>query len=200
MECYIIVNPASTSGFDMMYDLRFLPGSGPVFYSMAADEKLSTNCIPNFTSQSSIPFVFIPDGDGSFDIEISGVELIQEQVILYDRLSKAQHNFSQDPVYYFDAQAGQDSLRFEIQFKTAGSDDNNQAEVFNVFYSQGSLNYESSAQARSFSLFSLEGKLMFNSPGLTEKAASFPVSLMPGIYLVRVQMQEGLIVRKIFIQ
>lgn len=199
-ESYIIINPSSTAGFDLMYDSRFLPGSGPVFYSMAAEEKLSTNCIPDFSSQSAIPFVFIPNGEGSFDIEISGVELIQEQVILYDRLSKAQHNLSLDPVYYFDAEAGQDSLRFEIQFRTAGTENDAEAEVFNLYYSQGSLFYQSSAQGKSFTLMNLEGKLIYKSPGLAEKTGSFPVNLMPGIYLVRVLMQDGLIVRKIFIQ
>jgi hypothetical protein len=81
-ESYIIFNPESTDGFDLLFDAEFIPGYGPGFYSIAGNERLSTNSIPSLTSETEINFVFLPNQGSNFEIEASGLDLIESPVFL----------------------------------------------------------------------------------------------------------------------
>jgi len=133
-ESYIFINSESTFGFDQMYDTEYEQGSGPGFHSIAGNEKLRTNSIPQLNSETEINFVFIPNHGSNYEIEASGLDLIESPVYLYDWKSRSDLNLSLNPLYKFSSRPGDDSVRFILHFGTIGIDPPAKHKEFNAYY------------------------------------------------------------------
>ena len=70
-ESKIIINSMATEGFDFEYDSRFLAGYAPMLYSVVGDEMLSTNSLPELSSEMVIPFGFVKNAATNFTIELN---------------------------------------------------------------------------------------------------------------------------------
>jgi hypothetical protein len=200
LESYVIINPDATTGFDMLYDLEYQPGKGLQFYSLAGQEKLSTNSLPSVSAESEINFVFLPEQGTNYSIEASGLELIEEPVFLYDRKSRSDQNLSMDPVYNFTAMPGDDSTRFVLRFGPTGIENAiSGQEKFTAWYQDQMLCFNTVGKNDILMLSNVQGrKLLQLRPGESNRL-SFPVNLAPGIYVVRLISGTQSFTRKILV-
>jgi hypothetical protein len=197
-ECYIVINPNATEGFDLLYDAEFQPGEGPVFYTESNGVRLSTNSIPEFNSQTNMQFIFSATENGAYQIEAYGLELIEQQVYLYDQLAKSDHNLSMDPVYHFEASIGQDSSRFMLHFQPTGIGKTEYNQL-NVYPLNGEMRIENVTEQTSISIYSTGGICQYAKPLSFTGNGSIPVHLPRGIYIVKLNSISSNLVKKVFI-
>jgi len=114
-ESIIRLDPEATSSFDPEFDSHFLPGFAPRLYSIAGDEKLSTNCLPSIPAESLIPFGFVKNDASSFSIELKE-SIDGYQVFLKDLKTNTDQNLTENPVYTFTSEANDDANRFLLHF------------------------------------------------------------------------------------
>ncbi|MEI8045930.1 MAG: T9SS type A sorting domain-containing protein [Bacteroidota bacterium] len=114
-ESWVRVNDQATSGYDYQYDSHFMPLYAPQFYSLAGDEKLSTNCLPSLPAESLIPFGFVKNDASSFSIELKE-SIDGYQVFLKDLKINTDQNLTENPVYTFTSEANDDTNRFLLHF------------------------------------------------------------------------------------
>lgn len=197
-ECYIIINPESTDGYDIQYDAAFVPGAGPVFYTESNGARLSTNSIPELTTHTQIKFIFSPNTNGAHRIEVFGLELIQDQVYLYDQLSKSDYNLTQHPVYEFQASVGEDSSRFMLHFQpeaiSVQPDKQNR-----MFVAQGQFVLTNAESEGLISFYSPGGICVKECRAMSAGEFRQPLDLPSGIYIVKYRNSQGTLVRKILI-
>ncbi len=197
-ECYIIINPNATDGFDLLYDAEFQAGDGPVFYTESNGIRLSTNSIPELNSETNMHFIFSASVNGSHQIEAYGLELIEQQVFLYDQLAKSDHNLSLDPVYHFEASIGQDSSRFMLHFQPTGIGEKEYNEL-KVYPLNGEMRIENVTEQTSISIYSTGGICQYAKLLSFTGSGSVPVHLPKGIYIVKLNSNSSNLVQKVFI-
>jgi hypothetical protein len=197
-ECYIIINPESTDGYDVQYDAAFVPGEGPVFYTESNGARLSTNSIPELSTHTQIKFIFSPNTNGAHRIEVFGLELIQDQVYLYDQLSKSDYNLTQHPVYEFQASVGEDSSRFMLHFQpeaiSVQPDKQNR-----MFVAQGQFVLTNAESGGMVSFYSPGGICVKEYRVIPEGEFRQLLDLPSGIYITKYRHSQGTVVRKIII-
>jgi len=121
-ETIIAFNPEATEGFDPLYDSYFLAGYAPLLYSTAENENYALNTLPGQTEEQVIPMGFVKNGSDGFSIELieNGTE---STVYLTDIKTNTTQNLSNNPIYAFTAEEGDNPNRFLLQFKAVGIDD-----------------------------------------------------------------------------
>jgi hypothetical protein len=199
-DSYIFINSEATVGYDQSLDALFVKGEGPVFYSVADGEELSSNNIPALTDNLQIPFVFIPESSSDYQIEIAGLEWIDSQVFMYDNVTKLDHNFSSEPIYRFSVQSGADSVRFLFHFQTQGIEKESRKNTFNAFYANGYLHYSFLENDNLLIIHDLNGQQVLEfhpQPGIQ---ASMPLDLKNGIYILRLVSGQVNSYRKILVR
>lgn len=184
-ESYIIINTEATNGFDPLYDLEFSPGPGPDFYSLSDEKPLSTNCIPSLEESSTISFVFIPKESGEYEVEVAGLDMIQSQVFLYDNQLKSDHNFSQEPVYYFSSDPSDDPMRFLIHFKAADIPSPKEQKGIKSFYYDECLYYTPLTAKDQLILTDFKGRCILDRRSTGTEMTGIPIHLSPGVYILR---------------
>jgi hypothetical protein len=198
-ESYIIINPEATSGFDLLFDLEYLPGDGPMFYSLAGNEKLTTNSLPSLSAETEINFVFIPNQEGNFEITASGLDMIEEPVFLYDRISRADQNLSQSPVYSFQSLTGDDSARFVLHFGQTGIDNPLNGNSFKAFYYNGGLHFNTLGPNDFLVLSDMQGRILKQVQPGYGATHEYPIEMTPGIYILRLISGKESYVRRILV-
>ena len=136
-ENKILINPASTIGFDFEYDSRFLPGYAPQFYSISDNEMLSTNSLPSLLNDEVIPFGFVKNQADGYKIELKAS--IEGQVVyLTDLKTNAIQNLSENPVYNFTSADGDDPARFNLRFSSFTSiPETQRSATFEIYQKNG---------------------------------------------------------------
>lgn len=203
-ESIITLNPNSTVGFDAQFDGHYLEGKGPRFYSLAGDDQLSVNSLPELGGNVVIPLAFAKNSSSNFTVEMDTKSMIPDlTVYLTDTKTGVETNLSQDLVYEFTSADGDDIKRFELHFlsttaiapgKIAGK---MQAYVAgnNLFINQ------SEAQSGKVNLFSSAGQLIgtYTLENSRSQSISLP-RMSPGIYLVNVNTKNGTHNQKVVIR
>jgi hypothetical protein len=119
-ESLVLLNPASTNGFEFMYDAGFLPGYAPYFYSVVDNHNLGVNSIPEITPETVIPYSFIKNEGDNFSIEAQISNLPSTTTVwLLDKKTGTDQNLTDNPVYTFTSAAGDAADRFELHFFAA---------------------------------------------------------------------------------
>lgn len=199
-ESVVTFNPEATAGFDFEYDGEFLPGYAPLFYSVAGDEHLCFNSLPELEGTTSIPFSFSKNEGSSFSIEATGASSLPMEAWLMDKKTNTDHNLSVDPVYNFTSFPDDDPERFILHFGTLSIVDDPSNTNFTVWYSQGEIHFSSLPQnVLSLSLVDMTGRELVNSGKVESDVVPLGNKFAPGWYLVRITMKDNLVVKKIFI-
>jgi len=187
-ESIIKVDASATEGFDSNFDSHFLAGFAPSFYSTAGAEKLSTNALPEISSNRIIPMGFTKNTAGNFSIElvennISGVS----SLFLTDKKTGTVTDLNETPVYNFTASDGDDADRFELSFlDVTGVTKPDSKETFTVYQSKGNINITSQSNVNTEILVTnLVGQVVMrgktNGNALTTLNAG---NLQNGVYVV----------------
>ncbi len=203
-ESILLLNPNSTVDFDAQFDGHYLAGQGPKFYSLAGDDQLTVNSLPELGNDVQIPFVFAKNNSGNFTIELDTENLIPDlDIYLTDKKTGHEANLTENPVYAFSSDEGDDINRFTVHFLTttgvAPVKENNSMHV----YASGNTLYinQSDLQTGKVYLYSLTGQMM--STSLLEASPSQSISLpqlAPGMYLVNIRTGLGSYTQKIILK
>jgi hypothetical protein len=198
------MDPNSTSAFDPEFDGHFLSDFAPKFYSLAGNDKLSVNTLPDWGNNVSIPFVFEKNNAGNFVIELETAQVIPDITIyLTDNKTGSKTNLTQNPVYAFSAADGDDVNRFVLTFlSSTGLAPETVNNGVDVYISDNLLHIsQSTLQSGKISLFSLTGQLInsYELEASLSQSISLP-TLAPGIYLVSVATSHGNYTKKVIIR
>jgi len=195
----LVFNPMATESYDLMYDGHFLPGYAPLFYSVSNGQNLSTNSLPSIESVTSIPFSFIKNEGVVFDIEARIPDNFPASVFLKDKLTGADHNLSNNPVYHFTSSENDFPERFQVHFKALGTGNDLTDSDISVFSSQQKIIISSaSALNAGVRVSNLQGQVLLETAIRNQQYTELNVrGLSEGIYVVTLLSKESFFSRKI---
>ncbi|MCF8364315.1 MAG: T9SS type A sorting domain-containing protein [Bacteroidales bacterium] len=121
-ESTILFHPQVTEGFDPKFDSRFLAGYAPQFFSVSGGEKLSVNAFQSFDENLEIPFHFIKNESGSFELQLLE-NTTGEGIYVEDLKTGTQANLSETSTFSFSSFAGDNVNRFVLSFLSASNPD-----------------------------------------------------------------------------
>ncbi len=138
-EAVITFNSNATNNYDFKFDSRKLMGSGnaPQMYTVVNGEKLSINSlselIPN--TSVSVPMNLEVGADGNYTITASELNsfTVNTTVYLIDSKTNQTINMSQNPVYNFTANTGDNANRFTVLFAATSGINSNNADNLVIF-------------------------------------------------------------------
>ena len=111
----------------------------PQLYSLAGDEMLSTNCLPSLPAESMIPFGFVKNDATNFSIELKE-SMEGYEVFLKDLKTNTDQNLTENPVYTFTSEAGDDANRFLLHFlSTVGTTEQSCPEALRIYANAGNI-------------------------------------------------------------
>ena len=126
-QTQIRIRPGASDLYNIEYDALKFPGSdaAPQLCSFKQDVKLSIISLPTLTVYPVVMLGFKPGNPGTYTITASGMESFAPgtNVYLEDLLSGNDQDLNADPVYVFDADAGQAEHRFNLHFAALGIGD-----------------------------------------------------------------------------
>jgi len=195
----LVFNPLATESYDLMYDGHFLPGYAPLFYSVYNGQNLSTNSLPSIESVTSIPFSFIKNEGVVFDIEARIPDNFPASVFLKDKLTGADHNFSNNPVYHFTSSENDSPERFQVHFKALGTGNDLTNNSISVFSTQQKIIVSSaSALNADVRVSNLQGQVLLETAIRNQQYTELNIQgISEGIYVVTLLSKESSFSRKI---
>lgn len=195
----VYFNPEATENFDLAFDSDFLPGYAPSFYSIAGENKLSTNTLPELSPGLSIPFGFVKAEDDSYVIELTEND-DGYQVFLSDLKTNTIHSLSAEPTYLFTSDINDDPNRFELFFSPVGIEENPEIAKLNVYVITNQLYAHISSENTLLSIYDLRGRLLksirIGSAGLFTEEVNLP----SGVYVVQLVDENYVQSAKILVQ
>ncbi len=200
--CIIRQRNFALEEYDMYEDSRFLAGFAPQFYSMAGEEKLSTNSIPSITSGRLISLGFVQNEATSYSLDMVNTELYPGAVVfLTDQKTGIVHDLTANPVYNFTAVNGDDPARFELIFGTVGINENNLPTDLSCFATGKTIYLKSTAAIYGeVKISNLTGKQLINTKATGENLITIDgAKLAAGTYLVSLVNEKGILTRKVVV-
>lgn len=195
----IKANPLATEGFDLQYDARFLTGFAPIFCSMAGNELLSTNVLPEIDQQTIIPLRFNKNQQQGELFEIEMAETITGlEVYLTDLKLNYRHKLSDVPVYQFTAQPGDNPNRFLLSFGTTGLESPPPVQLLKVWYFEGQLGVVVPHERAQLTITDMQGRTVYSGL-ILQGIQTMSVNLSPGVYVVTLRSTDGISSAKLLI-
>ncbi|MFH1119360.1 MAG: S8 family serine peptidase [Bacteroidota bacterium] len=128
----------ATEHYDKEYDSRFLEGYAPKLYSVAGDEYLSTNTLPDFTDIKYIQVGFSGNGASNYSMSMSNLHLDgNTSVFLVDEKEGVVTNLIQSPIYQFTSDEGDNPYRFKLILMHGQQTIPDSKKIFSVYASEG---------------------------------------------------------------
>jgi hypothetical protein len=206
-ESILMAKDNATNDFDHQYDSPFYAGYAPLFYSWINQKPASTNAIPSFDENLTIPFAFVKNESSEFYISIEGAEnfVPEREVYLIDYQLDKTHNLSLNPSYFFTSAEADDPNRFAITFKAVGIDDPDPATTsqlpIHCWNSQQTITISNPEQLTgTVEVISMTSQILLT--GNLENATKQTIKhhLTPGIYVVRINAGNKMKNQKIVIR
>ncbi|KAF0194622.1 MAG: Protease [Bacteroidetes bacterium] len=195
-------NAEATTGFDQLLDAHFLPGFAPQLYSVAENEKLSTNSLSDITSGNVIQLGFVKNTAADYTLQVIIPAQYPDMVaFINDKKTGELFTVSVDPTIHFTSAPGDDPNRFELIFGTVGTENRD----FNsdlTCYSDGSsiILLSSELIKGEIRVSSLSGQQLIAVKAPGEHRISIDAGqLAPGTYLVSLDTGNGWQTRKVFV-
>ncbi len=188
-ESTILFHPEATEGFDLDLDSRFLAGYAPQFYSVAGDEKLSTNALPINGLQSEIQMVFLKNSAEQYEIKI--IENTENlNVILIDQKLELEYDLTVGEAYLFEAGNGDDAYRFKLKFGSTGFENLLHQEML-AWMNNNDLYVNATDKPVLVQVFNPAGQLLQFHQLSDARVHIISIAQPTGIYLVRVNNSDN---------
>lgn len=176
--------PEATESFDLAFDSNFLPGFAPMFYSLAAENKLSTNALPEISSGLTIPFGFVKTEGENYLIEM--IENNEGyQVFLSDMKTNKIHELSAEPVYLFTSEINDDPNRFALLFNPVGVGEKPETSKLSAYVYGNQLYAQLKSDNTLLEIFDLHGRLLQSISISPAGLYTQKVNLTSGTYVIR---------------
>lgn len=184
-ETKIVVNEEATPGYDRLYDGSFAAFYAPKFYSIAGDNKLSTNSMPEYALSNEVLLGFEKNTGTSYRIEATGVEALNAIPYLIDLKTGFTQNLSENPVYNFVSVDGDSPSRFKLTFSGVGLDSPVTTDPQTIFTYGNQLFIQNPGTAL-VEIYTFAGQLVARQNVNESGLWSQPLHLSAGQYVVRV--------------
>ena len=192
-------NDAATEGYDSEFDCYFLYGYAPGFYSVAEGKHLSTNTLPEWSTELVVPFMFEKNGSSNFMIELA--ESIEGyDVFLKDLKENITVNLTEMTNYAFTSEEGDDPERFEIMFGVVGIDDIDVLAAAHVYSYNNKIIIANVTGATNMDIFNIQGQTVYNLSFNSTGSKVIAIDLPSGIYLVRLSNSGEIKNSKVFVK
>ena len=191
----------ATNEFDPEFDSHFLAGYAPMFYSVAGEEQLSTNALPETGGTVQIPFNFIKNEGTSFTIEATTISNISGPVILNDLLTHAKQDLTVNPVYSFTSATEDNPSRFLLTFSHVGVGEVQAGNAIRVFAVNNSIVVldNSGKNIGNVYVYNTMGQMIAKSGLDGNSMCKLNLNAPTGYYLVKVVTGEQAVSAKVFI-
>ncbi len=200
-ESVIRFDEGASAGFDAAFDSHFLPGYAPWFYSVAGDEHLSTNSLPEAGGTVQIPVSFVKNDGTSFTIKAKTISGLFGPVILNDLKTNTSQDLTLNPDYSFTSTAGDDPNRFLVTFHSVGINEAPAGKVFTIYTSGNNL-YVTDITGKNQGIvyiYNLMGQLL-SQQNIGGNVTKININAPTGYYLVKVVTSEQAYTTKVFIK
>ena len=200
-ESILRFDPSSTQGYDPAYDVRFMEGYAPGFFSVEGEDHLLVNTFPEMSETLEIPYGFYAFEPGSYTIELVS-SLPGLNLYLNDHKTMTEHHLTIPESYTFVWEPGDELQRFVLSFKESGIN-GQETEKFpelKAWAVKGRLMISSNAPATEIEIINMYGQLCYRENILNRGTFEIPVMLETGIYLVRMSAGQAMRTVKIMLQ
>jgi hypothetical protein len=197
-ESTLTFNPQATAGYDADFDSHFLPGYAPEFYSVAGEEHLSTNVLPVFDSQTTIPFHFIKTDGTNYSIEAVQMDNLPGQIYLTDLKTNQTQSLKENNVYSFTSIVGDDPGRFLLTFGPVGVETKEQGN--NGIYVYDNTIFISNPGESIIEVYNTIGQKMVTEKTHNEQLYQLKLNGVTGYYVVKVTSSLKVFAEKVFVK
>jgi len=203
-ESIIKFDPLSTENIDIEFDSYFMSGYAPLFYTMAKGKALSTNTLPELKEELNIPLYFTKNTSSTFYIEAEGIEnLIPDyHVYLTDLKTNNTQNLTNNPVYSFTSEEGDDVQRFLLHFKSVGIEEpETELSKIQIWASNKTINIlNPEHQKGTIRIINIYGQKLIETQLTGNEHQEVIVNVSAGNYIVNVVGNNKVASKKIFIK
>jgi len=183
----------ATEYYDRDFDSRFLEGFAPRFYSVAGNEFLSTNTLPDFPGRKYIQLGFAGNDTGNYSIRLNRNDLTGiTGIYLVDEQEGNVTDLIRTPVYKFRSSPGDDPSRFKLLLTQNPEVTPDAKAVFSVYVSDGVIYLMSIANNdREFRISDITGRLLTQGHTRGKNLLSVNARNFPrGLYIVAIDDGE----------
>ncbi|MDY0103432.1 MAG: T9SS type A sorting domain-containing protein [Lentimicrobium sp.] len=196
----------ATEAFDGDFDAYKLFSyneSAAQLYTVSSDNiPLAINTMPLSQLRTTKKLNFMPGAGGEYTLTAENLERFTDQgtITLKDLKTGQQQKLTDNPVYTFTAEAGNDPNRFELIFGTgAASDDEQPLTEFRLWISNNTLCVSEPQSGASLSIFDMQGRAILS--GIMDGSSYLlPLMLPEGIYIVRLINDKDIYTSKVFMK
>jgi len=203
-QTQIRILPGSGESYNVDYDALKFPGSdaAPQLYSYKQDVQLSILSLPSLNVYPIIQLGFKPGAAGNFTITASDLETFASgtNVYLEDLLTGRDQDLQVNPVYEFNAVAGQPEHRFNLHFAALGVPEASGSNI--RIYSNEQTIYVNipSAMNGDILVYNLLGSEVAHTTIIGNSLNKLSLNVTEGVYVVRVNGDTGNVTGKVFIR
>jgi hypothetical protein len=203
-EAFVQISAGSTTGFDGTRDAFKLTGNSayPQIYTKASDQSmLSINTQPDFVS---VPVEFMAGTAGSYKIVFGNLESfnVSQPLFFEDKTTSTVINIRNTGEFVFATDGSTQTGRFVLHFQEVGMDEHagpvfvtwNSGSVIHVAPKTGDMH------ADQLEIYSLAGQLVFSTGDLDLPATIQPEHLTMGLYILRINTEEGIYTQKLMVR
>ena len=194
-------NSQATTGYDTEFDSYFVKGYAPTFYSSSEGNKLLLNTLPLINESLQIPFTFVKNNSENFSIEL------QQNIdgftpYLEDLKTNTIQNLTENPIYTFTSEAGDDPNRFELRFMTpTGLEKTSTKSSLRVYTTNGKINISGVDGKAEVYVRNIVGQVFLRNSVNGSTLQSFNTSNLPaGIYMVSVVSATKTVSQKVVVK
>ena len=203
-ESIIKFNSNATNEIDVDYDSYFMSGYAPLFYSSAEEKALSTNTLPELNEELSIPLYFTKNNSSTFYIEADGLDNLipAYPVYLTDLQTNYTQNLTENPIFSFTSDEGDDSQRFLLHFKAVGVEDQpqNQSNI-QTWASNNTIHILNPENRKGeIRILNMFGQQIAHTKLNGNTKQEIQLNVPSGCYLVNVISEEGVVTRKVIVE
>lgn len=196
----------ATEAFDGDFDackLFSYNESAAQLYTVSSDNiPLAINTIPLSQLRTTKMLDFIPGAGGEYTLTAENMESFTDPgtITLKDLKTGQQQKLTDNPVYTFTAEAGNDPNRFELIFGTgAASDDEQPLTEFRLWISNNTLCVSEPQSGANLSIFDMQGRAILS--GIMDGSSYLlPLMLPEGIYIVQLINDKDIYTSKVFMK
>jgi len=204
-ETTILLNETSVPEHDFFDATKYFSFDPqmPQLYSLSKDgRQLAINSVDAVSETTVIPLSIKVQGNNIMAIQLveTGATFEGQDIILCDMLTNTLHKLSEEPVYNFMVNADDNPDRFLLKFGTVGIAEAPPHPLLNA-YIQHNLLYilNPDAPKATVVLFNLQGQVILRRE-IGQGLQSIPVDVAIGTYLVSMQIDNAMAIRKLIIQ
>lgn len=206
-ETRIRMISGATAGFDWDYDAHYLPPFGdqvPKIYTQNSNEDYALNSLPN-SGTYQIPLVIEVPSTAMYLLKVEGIGTLEAgtSMQILDSYMNYTFDLQTDSVFLLEPSSVDSSDRFKILINNVITDVSEPgSEDFYLSSNNGNLDIKALRAVNNMmdiKIFSIEGKLISRENLFFGSSCTLPLNLPHSIYFIRLQVEDQLFIKKIFL-